>query len=143
MEKLFNISIPPQGAVFGHRYSCPCVFREGKWAVSRDVYGLDKFPDYVAGSGYVVTTNLLPGILETAQRMVYMPAIEDAFITGLIRSKLRGGIFDLPGMSSPEEKKVSHCEFVNGSYIAKTNLDLLHFEALWETLKSYEKICKV
>lgn len=88
MEKLFNISIPPQGAVFGHRYSCPCVFREGKWAVSRDVYGLDKFPDYVAGSGYVVTTNLLPGILETAQRMVYMPAIEDAFITGLIRSKL-------------------------------------------------------
>ncbi len=60
----------------------------GKWCVSvKDIKGRTKFPKYLQGSFYILTSDLLEDLYKTAVKLKYF-WIEDSFITGFVREAM-------------------------------------------------------
>ena len=68
---------------YGHEKQ---VSRTGKWAITKEQYAPDVYPDYCQGLGYALTLDYAAIIYETS---LYTPflEIEDAYVTGVVVEK--------------------------------------------------------
>ncbi|XP_072458480.1 beta-1,3-galactosyltransferase 2-like [Notamacropus eugenii] len=98
--------------ITGYIYRNPVPFRKQgqKWYMPPELYSHDKYPDYCAGPGYVMSGSLALRILTVAQRVkaIYL---EDVFV-GLCLKEL--GVKLTPASPNTfliDKKKYDHCAF--------------------------------
>ncbi|XP_076446898.1 beta-1,3-galactosyltransferase 4-like [Babylonia areolata] len=68
---------------FHHHQERPPVRRTGKWAVPKQLYSLSRFPRYLFGHSYIMSSG---AVRELKAVWRYMPLVpnEDAFLTGIL-----------------------------------------------------------
>ena len=69
------------------------VMRRGKWAIDRELYGAEFYPQVCTGAGYLIPNRAAAKIFNMAKVTKSFP-IDDVFITGILRVK--SGIEILP-----------------------------------------------
>ncbi|XP_045126834.1 beta-1,3-galactosyltransferase 1-like [Portunus trituberculatus] len=57
-----------------------------KWQLSRSVYAKDTLPNYVSGTAYVLSANIIPHLLEAAKHTPIIH-LEDVYLTGLVATE--------------------------------------------------------
>lgn len=133
--------IPDVGAVFGFIYHGTRLWRFGKWAISADIHPEKILPEYVSGTAYTLTANVLPKIVQEAELLPYIQA-EDTYITGIIASvRLGASLVSLPGSPHLNEDRIDPCSFVELGRVAQSNLYTHDQYAFWKALTSYETEC--
>ncbi|XP_062584789.1 beta-1,3-galactosyltransferase 5-like [Saccostrea cucullata] len=65
-------------------HSSPFRYPYSKWVVSREQYHKDYFPDYIAGTAYLITGDIIQKLYLATQKVPYFK-FEDVYITGLCR----------------------------------------------------------
>ena len=76
---------PNTERIHGFVYRHPRVMRTGLWAVSKEVYTKDYYPDHCSGNNYVIPSSVVSKLL-TCHRHQYTIHlhIEDVYITGVL-----------------------------------------------------------
>ncbi|XP_053403193.1 beta-1,3-galactosyltransferase 5-like [Mercenaria mercenaria] len=142
LKQLEQHPLPSNGAVFGYIYSGAKVWRFGKWAIDKTVYGKNILPRYASGTAYCLTVKLLPDIVKVAEMMPYVK-VEDAYITGIIASeKLGATLIMLNGSSHLNEGSIEPCAFVKDGRVTITNLKPRQIYRFWRALICYEQECQ-
>ena len=81
----------PRMTIIGsNHYGDNYAYRKGTWAVPEELYPEKYFPIYAHGPCYMITADLVAGILSELFRTTGWWAIEDAFITGYLRVQAGG-----------------------------------------------------
>ncbi|XP_050409023.1 beta-1,3-galactosyltransferase 1 isoform X2 [Patella vulgata] len=80
---LLNITYPK--VIVGHviREALPKRRVKSKWFVGAKDYYKEIYPDYITGVCYAISTDLLQGMLDAANRCHILP-IEDIYVTGIL-----------------------------------------------------------
>ena len=65
------------------------VWREGKWAVSPDIYDSEKFPNYCNGPCYLMPKSATERLYEISKSTNTDLQADDALLTGIFRSKAK------------------------------------------------------
>ena len=63
------------------------VWREGRWAVSPEVYDSEKYPNYCNGPCYLMPKSASKTLYEMSQKTKADLQADDALLTGVFRSK--------------------------------------------------------
>ncbi|KAL3864902.1 hypothetical protein ACJMK2_006549 [Sinanodonta woodiana] len=127
-----------------HGYVYPkgtSIAREGKYAVKKEELPTSTYPSYVSGTAYILPFDVIPDMLDLAERLPYCP-VDDAFITGVLRVILNINIQHARGFTDMMELKFNPCLFY--SKIAVTNIDTKCMNMLWNlTTRDYKDfVCK-
>uniref|UniRef100_A0A0B7AAB3 Hexosyltransferase n=1 Tax=Arion vulgaris TaxID=1028688 RepID=A0A0B7AAB3_9EUPU len=80
--------------ILAHAYTENESLRKGKWIVPWDQYPFERYIPYASGCGYVLPFKVLTKIVDTVP-YVQMFAIEDAFITGVMRRVIGCQMFSM------------------------------------------------
>ena len=80
------------------------VYRHGKWAVDVKTFPLSFYPIYVNGPCYLVTSDVIPDLIEQADKLEWIPT-EDAFITGILAKIVGVNHMNFPGRMLTREKE--------------------------------------
>ena len=64
------------------------VWREGRWAVSEEIYQNEKYPNYCNGPCYLMPKATSQQLLDVSRNTASDLQADDALITGVLRSKL-------------------------------------------------------
>ena len=76
---------PNTERIHGFVYRHPRVMRTGLWAVSKEVYTKDYYPDYCSGNNYVIPSSLASKLLTCHyQQYTAQVNIEDVYVTGVL-----------------------------------------------------------
>ena len=104
----------------------------GKWEVPGYLYPFHEYPDYVVGTFYLITGDLVPRLVDLAEHFPPM-AVEDVLITGTLRLALEADLkkYDC---SSPYVHSLFTYEHCNGQCKAESQNDTSKYE-FWEQLK--------
>ncbi|XP_076356294.1 beta-1,3-galactosyltransferase 1-like isoform X1 [Tachypleus tridentatus] len=62
--------------------------RRSKWYIPDSFFTANVYPDYLSGTGYVFSTDIVPSLYETALDTPFF-YLEDIFITGICASKMK------------------------------------------------------
>ncbi|XP_070175713.1 beta-1,3-galactosyltransferase 1-like [Littorina saxatilis] len=120
-----------KGYVLGrkHRQAKPLVMRSGRWEVSKDVYPLPFFPNYVYGHSYVMSGDAIKALHHAYQHTPHVIPNEDAYVTGVLAktaniSRFRSDHFALLSKSASDcpladGKVISHTLYTNNTLIYK------------------------
>ncbi|XP_053407743.1 beta-1,3-galactosyltransferase 1-like [Mercenaria mercenaria] len=133
IKYLSFLPIPAQGAMIGFQNSESKVLRTGRWRVERTRFPMHNYPNYTNGNCYVISGNAVGSLFEAAERMPYI-TVEDAFITGIVRTTLGLKLIDNKGFTRWNEKPPRLCGFHNDIRIAATNTDDDRKRKLWKAL---------
>ena len=63
------------------------VWREGKWAVSPEVYDSKKYPNYCNGPCYLMPKSVTERLYDISKNTTSDLQADDALLTGILRSK--------------------------------------------------------
>ncbi|KAL4231231.1 Beta-1 [Mactra antiquata] len=131
---LEGIDDPDPGIVLGYVNARARVLRSGKWGVNFDLYPPTSYPNYTNGNTYVISGKASVKMLKAAEHMPYV-FIEDAFLTGIVRTVVGLKIIDHQGFARWNDPPPRICSFHNPFRIAATNTDDTLKESLWKALK--------
>ncbi|XP_022655313.1 beta-1,3-galactosyltransferase 5-like isoform X1 [Varroa jacobsoni] len=98
----------PFAAGLGHFEKGPIRDKSSKWYVSKEEYPDDVFPNYLGGSLYVITGNVIGQMFKEVFRTALI-SMEDVFVTGFLATKLSLPRIGLAGISTSEQ--VDLCDF--------------------------------
>ncbi|KAL4240858.1 hypothetical protein ACF0H5_001643 [Mactra antiquata] len=129
-----------QGSIYGYIYRSSRVHRVGKWAVPRDVFPLNQYPDYAAGNSYVISGNIIPRLLSVSEYLPYM-SIEDAYITGCLAKIIDAKRVFVPGFTYYFDGEPNPCTFVRNKRISATKVTIGSMEGLWKACTAYKDYC--
>ena len=147
LQYLDKSSSTPDGAVYGCIYRHRRVLRYGKWKVPTSSFPRSIYPDYVSGTAYILTSELIPRIVELARHYRSpLVTVEDAFITGILATETLGAkLVALPGCSSWGEVHLKACDFVKARRIAQsvmlTTGSVKYKYEVWRALSAFSKTC--
>lgn len=77
------------------------VWREGEWAVSESVYSETKFPTYCNGPCYLMPKSTSQKLFSSSLNTVKDLPIDDAYVTGVLRTKLEIPLIKYKRLQSP------------------------------------------
>lgn len=128
--------------LFGYVYSGKRpVVRSGRWGVQPEVYPFSRYPQYISGTSYTISGNLMRPIVHYAQYFPYLN-IEDAFITGVICNKVLGARLEhFPQSSHFNDQLPNGCEFVQSRRYSQTKMTPQSMYSIWNIMLNYEKHC--
>ncbi|XP_022705530.1 beta-1,3-galactosyltransferase 5-like isoform X3 [Varroa jacobsoni] len=91
----------PFAAGLGHFEKGPIRDKSSKWYVSKEEYPDDVFPNYLGGSLYVITGNVIGQMFKEVFRTALI-SMEDVFVTGFLATKLSLPRIGLAGISTSD-----------------------------------------
>ena len=136
----YGKDIHRNGAIFGNINEDAKVRRDGRWAVSKEVYPFPHFPPYAYGNTYVISGNIASRLFSASEYMAYVP-VEDAFITGILAKTIEAEHFNVPGFAYWLEHKPSYCDFVKDRKISATKVGVQYMLYIWSKLHSKDNLC--
>ncbi|XP_056014233.1 beta-1,3-galactosyltransferase 1-like [Ostrea edulis] len=91
---------PKVNSIVGCKVSRSVPFRSSlsKWSVSRALYPDDYYPDYIAGTAYLISGDIIRTLYRATQKVPYF-IFEDVYITGLCRRYIGAIAKDHTGFS--------------------------------------------
>ncbi|KAJ8318416.1 hypothetical protein KUTeg_003507 [Tegillarca granosa] len=103
--------VGPEGKIFGCFHWRRPVLRYGKWKLDESLYPFSRYPNYVSGGSYFISNNIVPRLFLASEYFPYI-FIEDAFITGILKTAVNAKIVGLPGVTFWGDKPATPCDFV-------------------------------
>ncbi|KAL3836305.1 hypothetical protein ACJMK2_021742 [Sinanodonta woodiana] len=126
--------------IHGWVYTRGIVRREGKYKVKVEEYPKSMFPHLTSGTSFILPFDVISDMLDTAERLPYCP-VDDAFITGVLRTILDLKIQHSADFTHMDEKRINSCRFY--SKIAVTNISPKCMYMLWNLSTQARRInCK-
>lgn len=91
---------PKMNSITGCKVSGAYPFRSAfsKWKISRDEYENDYYPEYMAGTAYLISGDIISSLHSAAKRVPYF-IYEDVYITGLCRQHIDAAALQHKGFS--------------------------------------------
>lgn len=91
---------PKMNSITGCKVSGAYPFRSAfsKWKISRDEYENDYYPEYMAGTAYLISGDIISSLYSAAKRVPYF-IFEDVYITGLCRQHIGAAALQHKGFS--------------------------------------------
>ncbi|XP_070203443.1 beta-1,3-galactosyltransferase 5-like [Littorina saxatilis] len=127
-----------KGFVLGrkHGYDKPLVQRSGRWEVSKDVYPLPFFPNYVYGHSYVISGDAIKALHHAYQHTPHVIPNEDAYVTGVLAKTANISRFHSDRFAY-QTRPDSDCPLAEGkdiSYVLNTNNTIIY--KMWDLVRS-------
>lgn len=123
--------------IIGPYYNGARVARSGKWRLTGKEYSKNRFPPYMAGSGYVMTMPLVSR-LSAASRSYQQIFIDDVYITGILAQAVNASLsssysylFSFATSPIPNMDKV-----IKGEKIVITRFTPDKLRRVWSKLQS-------
>ncbi len=114
------------------------VQRKGKWKLTYDEFPFNKFPPYEGGSAYVITTDVVEKLFETAL-YVSMIHIDDVYITGILGKIINVTHVSQPGFAHAYSIYPRYCDILLHKIMTVTRLTPIMFYQLWAVLGENNK----
>ncbi|KAK2157394.1 hypothetical protein NP493_1883g00014 [Ridgeia piscesae] len=73
--EILQATRPTRSIMGPHNLGSP-VYRTGRWAISKELFPFNRYPEYESGSGYVITVDIVRELYETSAYVTPLP-IED------------------------------------------------------------------
>lgn len=91
---------PKMNSIAGCKVSgaYPFRFAFSKWKISRDEYEKDNYPEYIAGTAYLISGDIISNLHSATKRVPYF-IFEDVYITGLCREHIGAVALEHKGFS--------------------------------------------
>lgn len=91
---------PKSNSISGCKVSgaSPFRFPLSKWRISRSEYEKDYYPDYIAGTAYLISGDIIPKLYSATESVLYF-IFEDVYITGLCREHIGAVALENKGFS--------------------------------------------
>ncbi|KAL3836304.1 hypothetical protein ACJMK2_021741 [Sinanodonta woodiana] len=126
--------------IHGWVYTHGLVRRDGKYKVKVEEYPKSVFPHLTCGTSFILPFDVIPDMLDIAGRVPYCP-VDDAFMTGVLRTILGLKIQHSADFTHMDEGKIDTCRFY--SKIAVTNISPTCMHMLWNLTTQVQRIdCK-
>lgn len=112
------------------------VRRYGKWLLTNEEFSLPYFPDYMAGSAYVITANVVSLLFETSHYVPYI-FIDDVYITGILARIINVtlvGPQHRREFAYVESSPARACEIATQRVITSTGMTPSRLDKLWNNL---------
>ena len=108
----------------------------GKWAMTDNEFPFPKFPPYLAGSAYVITTDIVVELLVTSDYVPYI-FIDDVYVTGILGRILNVTLVD--GKTRFEFARVwsraaSACAIMSRHVMTSTRMTPKKLSEIWNRL---------
>ena len=124
-----------------HNLGSP-VYRTGRWAISKELFPFNWYPEYESGSGYVITVDIVRELYETSAYVTPLP-IEDVYVTGILAKIIGAKHIVRKGFAFWFEKGAKACDFVTREKITGTNIKPKLMYTLWKQMKGLTaEICQ-
>lgn len=91
---------PKTNSISGCKVSgaSPFRFAFSKWRISKSEYENDYYPDYIAGTAYLISGDIISNLYRATQNVPYF-IFEDVYITGLCRKSIGALAIEYKGFS--------------------------------------------
>ena len=124
--------------IMGFVWTNPHVLREGKYAVSKDVYFPDMYPSFCSGAGYVLSRDSVAAILEAS---AYIPLLlrDDPYFTGILAQIMGVSLLTLPKTSIRFEDNFAVKHLVTHPVMAIHGLQPRQWYRIWNGLRLRNK----
>lgn len=109
-----------------------------KWYVPKNQFDGNVFPDYLSGTGYVMSRDVVPKLLEASSTLPFL-VMEDVFITGLCASQYHIKRYNIRGFAY-WRRLPTGCAFkdaITGHHV--TVKDMIK---IWKELQKKPLICR-
>ena len=73
----------PTRSIMGPLNTRSAAQREGKWAISKELFPFNQYPKYMSGSGYVITVDIVRELYETSAYVTPL-FIDDVYVTDIL-----------------------------------------------------------
>lgn len=111
---------------------------KSKWYVPKEQFAADVFPDYLSGTGYVISRDVVPKLFEVSATLPFL-VMEDVFITGLCASELGVRRFNVKGFAY-WKRAASGCAFKEA--ITGHHVTIRDMRKIWRELRDNKLICR-
>lgn len=125
----------------GYRYGSSSVRRRGRWAVSWDNFPLTYYPEYLAGTAYVLSSSAVYEVYFTALHYRYFFGIEDAFVTGVLGTLIRARKYADSRFSPYNSWQPSVCQLLRGDRLTATNFNPTELVDFWNAMTRNQLTC--
>uniref|UniRef100_A0A2L2YDT5 Hexosyltransferase n=1 Tax=Parasteatoda tepidariorum TaxID=114398 RepID=A0A2L2YDT5_PARTP len=109
-----------------------------KWFVPKKQFDGSVFPDYLSGTGYVMSRDGLPKLLDASAALPFL-VMEDVFITGLCASESHVRRFNVRGFAY-WRRPPTGCAFkdvITGHHVTPSDM-----KKIWKELQKRPLICR-
>ncbi|KAL4219552.1 hypothetical protein ACF0H5_022128 [Mactra antiquata] len=140
---LYLKSLPTdnKGVIIGSLNNNSKVIRNGKWHTSSKEYPFNYYPEYISGQTYIISGNLVPKLIHTAEYLPYF-YLEDVFITGIVRVIAGANYINEKSRFPRQFDRVPGiCQFVRMTRISATNVNNQQKQAIWHLLRNTHRKC--
>ncbi|KAL4217261.1 hypothetical protein ACF0H5_023712 [Mactra antiquata] len=142
LQEVMKSDKGPHGDLFGYVYHGKRpVARKGKWTVKPVAFPFSNYPEFISGTSYTISGNLIGPIVYYAQLFPYLN-IEDAFITGVICKTVLGATLHHLRLSSQyKDASPNACDFVRSGRFIQTQMKPASMDSIWNVMQDYNKYC--
>ncbi|KFM67692.1 Beta-1,3-galactosyltransferase 2, partial [Stegodyphus mimosarum] len=108
-----------------------------KWFVPKSQFEADTFPDYLSGTGYVMTRDVVPKLLEASTTVPFL-VMEDVFITGLCASECNVKRYNVRGFAH-WKRPATACAFkdvITGHHVTVSDM-----MKIWKEFQKKPLVC--
>ncbi|GBN07739.1 Beta-1,3-galactosyltransferase 1 [Araneus ventricosus] len=109
-----------------------------KWYVPKNQFDGDVFPDYLSGTGYVMSRDVVPKLLEASATLPFL-VMEDVFITGLCASQCHVKRYNIRGFAY-WRRPPTGCSFKDA--ITGHHVTIKDMIKIWKELQKRPLICR-
>lgn len=109
-----------------------------KWFVPKNQFDGDMFPDYLSGTGYMMSRDVVPELLEASATLSFL-VMEDVFITGLCASQCRVKRYNIRGFAH-WRRLATGCAFKD--VITGHHVSVKDMIKIWRELQKRPLVCK-
>ena len=124
----------PTRSIMGPNNNGSWVYREGRWAVSKELFPFNWYPNYESGSGYVITVDIVRELYETSAYVTALH-IEDVYVTGILAKIIGAKHIQRKGFAYWFDNAPKACDFVTRKKISSTNVTANLMYTLWKDMK--------
>ena len=139
--EILQATRPTRSIIGPHNLRSP-VYRTGRWAISKELFPFNRYPEYESGSGYVITVDIVRELYETSAYVTPL-LIEDVYVTGILAKIIGAKHIVRKGFAIQIDKAPNACDFVTRKKISGTNVTPNLMYTLWKHMKSLTaEICR-
>lgn len=121
------------------RKATPNRHPSAKWFVPKNQFEGDMFPDYLSGTGYVMSRDVVPKLLEASGTIPFL-VMEDVFITGLCASQSHVKRYNVRGFVH-WKRPVTGCAFKD--VISGHHVTISDMKKIWRELQKKPLMCRI
>lgn len=110
-----------------------------KWYVPKNQFEGDMFPDYLSGTAYVMSRDVVPKLLEASGTIPFL-VMEDVFITGLCASQCHVKRYNVRGFAHWKRPSTG-CAFKDN--ITGHHVMISDMKKIWKELQKKPLTCRI